>query len=97
MCLLAILDVISGVLLLFSFVPFVYNILFYLGVIIIVKGAWTVFDSLHKNIYFDGLGWIDIMSGAVMLLLFFGWPISFGWLFGILILVKGLWSVLNAM
>lgn len=68
--------------------------MFYIGIVILVKGLWSVFSSFLAKFYFDNLGWIDIVSGTTLMLLFYGKDISFFWIFGIAILVKGLWSIL---
>ena len=93
---IAIVDVIGGLLLIFDWVSAFHTLLFYFGVIMLVKGLWSVFDCIRKKFYFDFLGWIDVVSGATMLLIFFGWSLSFLWFLGIIILIKGLWSMLNA-
>ena len=97
MFLFALVDIIGGLILISSFVSIFKILLFYFGWIIFVKGAWTLFNSFRTHFYFDYLGLIDVICGATMLLLFFGWSLSFLWFFGILILIKGIWSILNAM
>ncbi|MBU5537334.1 MAG: DUF308 domain-containing protein [Candidatus Aenigmarchaeota archaeon] len=93
---MAIVDIIGGLVLIFNSVSFVHVLLFYLGWIIFVKGVWALFNSLRKHFYFDYLGLIDIACGGTMLLIFFSLNVSFLWFLGILLLSKGLWSILNA-
>ena len=97
MFLLAIIDVIGGLLLILNSISVFHTLLFYFGVIILVKGIWTVFGSMRKKFYFDLPGWTDTLSGVVMLLISFNWSLSFLWFLGIIILLKGLWSILNAL
>ncbi len=90
-------DVIGGLLIIFSSISLFNFAAFYFGVVILVKGVWTVFDSLRKRFYVDILGWIDVVAGFALLLVFFDKSISLLWVFGLLLLGKGLWSILNSM
>jgi len=101
---IALVDVIVGFLLVFNWVFALHTLLFYFGWIILVKGAWTLFDTMRKKFYFDVPGWIDVLSGIAMLVIFLDGSFPLFWFFkagamilGVVILLKGLWSILSAM
>ncbi|MBI1978731.1 MAG: DUF308 domain-containing protein [Candidatus Aenigmarchaeota archaeon] len=92
-----IVDVIAGSLLALNFVSFFHTLLFYFGVIILVKGMWTLVMRWRNKIYFDVTNWVDVLSGAIMLLIYFGVSTPFSWILGLAIIIKGLWSMITAM
>lgn len=92
--LIAIIDILGGLLIIFNSVSALHVFLVYFGVIILAKGAWSVFSSFMARFFFDYLGWIDIISGAVLLLLYSDAGVSFLWISGIAVLIKGVWSIL---
>ncbi len=90
----ALIDMIGGLFIVLSVSSFLHSLLLYLGIIVLFKGIMSLLYSIQKSFYFDFLGWVDILSGMLLLLMFIGLPVSFVWIFGVLLLAKGIWSLL---
>ncbi|MBI2084819.1 MAG: hypothetical protein HYT70_04405 [Candidatus Aenigmarchaeota archaeon] len=90
-------DIFGGLLIFFNFVSFLHIFLLYLGITILFKGIMSVLYGLEKRFYLDFLGGIDILSGLLLIFTFFGLPAGFVWIFGVLLLSKGIWSFLFAL
>jgi len=83
--LLALLDILGGLTLAFSWTyPFVY----FIGLLILVKGLFSLAGSLTSGHYFDWMGWVDIIAGIMLI---FGFGISWFWVLPVL---KGCYSLL---
>ena len=91
--LIGLVDIFGGLLLVFNPV-FLHNLLFYFGVIILLKGLWSIVSSAVAHFYFDLFGWIDMVASVLLLIAYFDSPLSFAGFAGIVILLKGLWSIL---
>jgi len=91
--LLAIVDIFSGSLLYFH-PSFLVRPFFYLGVICLTKGGWSLITSIAQRFYFDILGLLDIIAGLFLIMLYNGVSFPFFSVFGIMIILKGIWTML---
>ena len=89
---LAIIDILSGLLLYFH-PSFLVRPFFYLGVICLTKGGWSVISSFLQRFYFDILGLLDMIAGLFLVLLYQNISFPFFSVFGIMIILKGLWTM----
>jgi len=89
---LAIVDIFSGLLLYFH-PSFLVKPFFYLGVICLTKGGWSVLSSFIQRFFFDILGFLDILAGLFLILLYNNISFAFFPVFGIMIMLKGLWTM----
>ena len=80
---LGILDIIAGISLIFPN-PLVY----YIGIIILIKGIFSVVASFAAKYFLDFMGFIDIAVGIILL---FHFSIPFFW---ILPIIKGVYSLI---
>lgn len=80
----ALADLIGALLLVY---PGVFGRLaFYIGLILLVKGAVSFLGSFLTGFFFEFMGALDIIAGICILL---GWKVPILW---VLLLIKGLWS-----
>lgn len=86
LAILGILDVVAGISLLFL-ETFPTNFLFYIGLLVLLKGFYSVAASILSKCFFDFLGWIDLIVGIALI---FSFSIPYLWLAP---LVKGIYSV----
>jgi len=95
---LGILDMIAGGILMFSeWLDLAGSqILFYFTIILFLKALYSIGTAVGAGFYFDIMGWLDLVSSILLLLLYFG--VSHGLFFwiGILILIKGIYSFVIA-
>lgn len=78
--LLGLIDILAGFFILFSeSIP--SGILFFLGVIILIKGLSSIIGGALAKFFFDFLGWIDLIVGLAII---FSWDIPFLWVLPIL-------------
>jgi len=78
--LLGLIDILAGFFILFSeSIP--SGILFFLGIIILLKGISSITGGLLAKFFFDFLGWIDLIVGLALI---FSWNIPFLWILPIL-------------
>lgn len=93
---LGILDVIAGIAValaqLFHLTGSAFAL--YLGVIFILKALYSILTALAAGFPFDVLGWLDLIAGIVLMLLYWGFPVSFAFWVGIIMILKGVYSIL---
>lgn len=82
--LLGIIDILAGIWITFG----INYIAYYLGVVILIKGIFSLIGSFASKFFLDFLGVLDIIVG---LSLMFAWDIP--WI-GIFIIVKGIYSLI---
>ena len=94
--LLGILDMIAGIILgLSGFVTFnESSFVLYLGIIMIVKGIVSYLTGAAKGFYMDFMGILDIIGGMLMILAATGFVLFFFPYIGLLLLLKGAYSML---
>ena len=92
--LLGIIDIIAGILIgLGLVVDFTgNNIIFTLGIIMVIKGLYSTLTAMAGGFFFDVLGWIDLTSGIFLFILFFGMTFGFFFYLAIIIVLKGIYS-----
>jgi hypothetical protein len=83
--LFGLLDILAGLGLLFVN-SVAATLLFWLGMLMLVKGVVSVGGATMQKYYLDWMGWIDIIAGVCLLIQF---SVPLLW---ILVLAKGLWS-----
>lgn len=83
---LGILDIFIGIFILeIKMIP--YNILFYLGVIMLIKALLSIGGSFAARYWWDWMGFSDIISAIILLT---GFAIPYFW---IIMILKGSYSV----
>lgn len=91
---LSVLDIFSSLVIIFpSFPIFSPLLVFYLALFLIAKGFWSITTSIAGGFYFDFMGGIDLIAGVVLFLMYSGVALPF-WIFGIILLLKGIYSAL---
>ena len=90
---LAVVDIVSGFFIFFH-PGILMRLIFYLAVICLAKGGWSVLSSAIGGFHFDILGWLDILAGIVLLANFYSISFPFLSIVGAAMLLKGAWSLL---
>ncbi len=81
---LSLLDILAGVFLAVSLKGLVASLI---GLIVLVKGLFSLAGSMSEKYFFDWMGWIDMITG-VMLIFSLSVP-----MFWIIPIVKGVYSL----
>jgi uncharacterized membrane protein HdeD (DUF308 family) len=65
-----------------------------IGIIMIVKGAWSWISNVAQpsGLNIDPMGILDILTGLLLLLVFSGVFLFFFAYFGVLLIIKGVYS-----
>ncbi|MBI4175573.1 MAG: hypothetical protein HY518_00060 [Candidatus Aenigmarchaeota archaeon] len=92
--LLGILDMFAGVLLMAGKVaPLTENgLVFLIGILFVLKGAWSMLAAMAAGFFFDFLGIVDIFAGLFLLLAVWNLYFDFFLYMGIVVMLKGLYS-----
>ena len=88
---LAVVDILAGVFILFNS-PLFAN---YLAFIFLLKGAFSLLSSFSMRYFFDWMGFADVAAGICFLFMSFGWFFGFFTTVGWLILLKGIYSFIR--
>jgi hypothetical protein len=93
---LGILDIIIGALLwVATGNPFAGStVVIVLGIIWFFKGIWSVISGASAGFFFDFLGIFDFLAGVFLMLSFMGMSFGFVMYLAILMVIKGLYSLL---
>jgi len=83
---LGIFDILVGLTILFK--EFFSGLILTVGVIVLIKGLFSVLGSLMNKFFLDILGWIDLLAGIVLL---FNVNIPLIWL---AVIIKGVYSII---
>jgi hypothetical protein len=78
------------------FFPFPGDFMLAVAILLLGKGIWSVISSLNSGFYYDAFGLLDFLGAIVLLIVNFGTPLSFAWMFGALIGLKAVWATLSA-
>lgn len=99
LALLGLLDVIAGIILgLSGFVSYTESgFVFMIGGVLIIKGILSYLSGAAKGFYLDFMGILDIIAGSMLVLTTWGIVLFFFPYFGVLLLLKGLYSLLIGM
>jgi hypothetical protein len=89
---LAIIDIFSGVLTYFH-PGFLVRPYLYLAILCFIKGGWSFIAAVGSHFYFDILGFIDIIVGICLLLMYYNVTFPFSSTIGIIMILKGIWSL----
>jgi hypothetical protein len=89
---LSAIDMLSGSLLLLNLKIF----LNYIAGIMLLKGAFSLLSSLGAGYWFDWMGFIDVISGAALLLFAFGLPAAIFGTLAWIVIFKGIYSFMRA-
>jgi hypothetical protein len=82
---LSLLDILTGICLAFSLKGVIISII---GTLVLVKGIFSLIGSIGTRYYFDWMGWVDLISGIMLI---FGIFVHWFW---ILPVIKGLYSMI---
>jgi uncharacterized membrane protein HdeD (DUF308 family) len=89
---LALFDILSGLLLYFHPV-FASDFFIYFSIICLAKGGWSILSAFISKFYFEFLGVLDIVVGIFLFMLYRGISLPFFSIFGVIIILKGIWSM----
>lgn len=92
---LAIIDIVAGIFLYFH-PSFLYRPYLWLSVICLIKGGWSLVTSAAHRFYFDLLGLLDVVVGISLLLFYNNVTFPFFYIFGVAIILKGVWTMFFA-
>lgn len=82
-------DTFAGVSILFPQIA--GDFLFYIAFYSLAKGIFSIAISFGVGYYGDWMGFVDVITGAVLALMFFGFALPFLRYAGILAIIKGLY------
>ncbi|MCK4496984.1 MAG: hypothetical protein KAU24_02245 [Candidatus Aenigmarchaeota archaeon] len=96
LAILGVLDIIGGILLgLSGFIPYIGSgLVSTFGIILIIKGIISYISGAAKGFFLDFMGILDIIAGIMLVLATYGFVIFFFPYIGILLLLKGIYSVI---
>lgn len=92
---LAIVDMLAGIAVMFpNFFTSLSLLIFFLAIVHVLKGTWSILTSLADSFRYDVLGAIDLVTGGIMFALYANVTYSFFWVIGAVVMFKGIWSLL---
>lgn len=96
---LGLIDIIIGIVLALSgVVKFTgSSLVFYIAVIAIIKGIYSILAAMAGRFYFDFLGVLDLLSGIFLYFATTGTVLSFFLYVGIIMIIKGFYSTIMGM
>jgi hypothetical protein len=96
LAILGIVDLIGGAMLgLSGLIPYVgSNFVSTIGIILILKGIISYLSGAAKGFFLDFMGILDIVAGAMLIITTWGFVVFFFPYFGILLALKGVYSVI---
>jgi len=93
---ISIVEIFAGLLVIYPIAIFI-QIIFYMSIIYILKGVWSMISSIAAGYYFDWMGGLDFIIGITLLLIFSGVTFSFFWIIGLAHILKGIYTLLLSM
>jgi len=96
LAILGVLDLIGGIILALSgFIPYTGSgFIFTLGIIFIIKGIISYLSGAARGFFLDFMGILDLISGIMLILATYGFVIFFFPYIGILLILKGVYSLI---
>lgn len=96
LAILGILDLIGGIILgLSGMIPYTENgFVFMIGIILVFKGIISYLSGAAKGFFLDFMGILDIIAGFMLIMATWGFMLFFFVYFGILMILKGTYSML---
>ena len=70
------------------------SLVLFLGLLMIVKGIVSYLAGAAKGFYMDFMGILDLVSGIMLILAFYGFVLFFFPYIGLLLLLKGVYSMI---
>ena len=93
---LGILDIAAGLILILGDFFAGNEFLFSLAILFLLKGLYSVGTAAAAGFFFDILGWIDLISSLFLLLLLWEWSLGIFFWVGVIMALKGLYSLIIA-
>jgi len=90
---LGIIDIVVGIGLVFSGSLEGVSIIFYLAMLGIIKGIYSIISAIAGGFYYDLLGFMDLVSGILLYFAFSGSHLGFFFYIGLVMVLKGLYSM----
>jgi len=90
---ITIIDILAAIL---FFFPFPGDFMLTIAILLLGKGIWSMISSLNSGFYYDMFGLLDFLGAIVLLIVNFGTPLGFAWMFGALIGLKAAWATLSS-
>lgn len=94
LAILGIIDLVAGVLLMFSNNFAGVSLILLMGIIILIKALYSLGTAFAAGFYFDLLGILDLIAAVFLLLAFYGIFFHFFIYIGIMMVVKGFYSII---
>ncbi len=91
---LGIIDIILGVFLALSGPMKGIDILLIIGIIAFLKGCYSLLTAFAAGFFLDFLGVLDLLTGIFLLMAFYGFWYHFFIYIGILMFIKGFYSII---
>ena len=82
---LNLLDILAGI----SLIANIGFLLYPLGILHLIKGAWTLYTSFKAGFFLEVLGMIDFLGGGAILLAHYNFSSAYFLILGILMIAKG--------
>jgi len=70
------------------------SLVFFLFILAFIKGVYSILTATAAGFYFDLLGMFDLLSGVFLFLVFSGIQFHFFVYLGIIVILKGIYSIL---
>lgn len=90
---ISIVDLLAAVLL---FWPFLGTFMLLVALMMLAKGIWSVTSSASAGFYWDIFGAVDFVAAIVMIIVNFGTPVGFAWVFGSIVGAKAVYALLSS-
>jgi hypothetical protein len=68
-----------------------------IGILLLLKGLWTIFSSVSSGFYFEFLGAIDFLAAIFLVGTYFGALSEVAWIFGLFLLLKAIYTVIRSL
>jgi uncharacterized membrane protein HdeD (DUF308 family) len=98
---LALIDIIAGIILSASGLPYLpgNGLVVTLAAIMLIKGFWYVVVSWSDKKNRQNLveGWLDLVSGLLLVAVYLGYPFSLFAIPGVILIINGAWYLIRGL
>ncbi|MBU0530665.1 MAG: hypothetical protein ABIH52_03160 [Candidatus Aenigmatarchaeota archaeon] len=68
------------------------NLIFYLAIVGLLKGVYSILTAMAAGFYYDVIGWIDVVAGILLMTTTWGIASHIFLYLGIIVILKGIYS-----
>lgn len=90
---ISILDFVAAILLAWSFPG---SFMLVIALLLLTKGVWSVISSLNAGFYYDIFGFVDFVAAIVLIVINFGTPVGYAWIFAMFVAGKAVYTLLTS-